>query len=107
MATTRLLNVSNQTVPQNTAAHTQRTISSSAVNVLNHTLKTDTRAILVQFNGGSARVTFDGTSPTTSKGFIYADGATALWTPIMLTAAKGIRVTADVVVEIQELNYVA
>jgi len=60
----------------------------------------------MQFNGGNARVTFDGTAPTTSKGFIYPDGSTAYLTKAMASAAKAIRAGAtDVIVEIQELNF--
>jgi len=52
-------------------------------------------------------VTFDGsTNPTTSLGFQYPDGSTAYWTRTMALKAKAIRDdSTDVVVEVQELNY--
>jgi hypothetical protein len=106
MANARIVNTPTQAIPQNSAAHTQRTISNSAVAVINHTLNTQSSHVLVQFNGADARVTFDGTNPTTTLGFLFVNGSTAYWTPTMASAAKGIRAGAtDVVVEIQELNY--
>jgi hypothetical protein len=106
MANSRVTNVSNQAHPQSGSAHTQRTVSSTAVNVLNHTLQTQTAAALVQFNGADVRVTFDGTTPTASLGFKFTDGTSALWSRAMLTGAKGIRTAStDVIVEIQEMNY--
>jgi len=105
MANVRVTNTPAQAIPQNGAAHTQRTISSSAVTVLNHTLQADTQHALVQFNGAVARITFDGSNPTATKGFKFVDGSTAYWTRAMLVAAKGIRQdSTDVVAEIQELN---
>ena len=107
MANARIVNTPSQAIAQGGASHTQRTVSNSAVNVLNHTLQAGTTHALVQFNGADARITFDGTTPTTSKGFLFVNGSTAYWTRQMLAGAKGIRTGAtDVVVEIQELNYV-
>lgn len=106
MAAARIVNTPSQAIPQFGTNHTQRTVSSSSVNVLNHTLAADTTHALVQFNGASARVTFDGNAATTSKGFIYTDGSSAYWTRKMLEAAIAIRTAStDVVVEIQELNF--
>lgn len=106
MANARIVNTPSQAIPQNSAAHTQRTISNSAVLVLNHTLQAGTTHAIVQFNNADVRVTFDGSSPTTSKGFLYVNGSTAYWTRQMLSAAKAIRTsTTDVVAEIQELNF--
>lgn len=103
----RIVNTPSQAIAQNSAAHTQRTISSSAVLVLNHTLQAGSTHALVQFNNADVRVTFDGTTPTASKGFLYVDGSTAYWTRQMLSGAKAIRTAStDVVAEIQELNYV-
>lgn len=106
MAASRIVNTPSQAIPQFGASHTQRTISSSSVTVISHTLNADTTHVLVQFNGASTRVTFDGTAATTSKGFLYVDGSTAYWTKKMAEAARGIRTAStDVVVEIQELNF--
>jgi len=106
MANSRIVNTPSQAIPQAGAAHTQRTISSSAVSVLNHTLQAQTQHAIVQFNDADVRVTFDGSSPTASKGFLYVNGSTAYWTKEMLSAAKAIRTgSTDVVAEIQELNF--
>ena len=106
MANAKIVNTPSQAVPQDATVHTQRTISSSAVNVVDWTLNAYTTHVIVQFNGGSVRVTFDGSSPTASKGFLYTDGGTGYWTIQMARKAKAIRTaTADVVGEIQELNF--
>jgi hypothetical protein len=103
----RIVNTPSQAIVQGGASHTQRTISNSAVLVLNHTLQSGTTHALVQFNDADVRVTFDGTTPTTTKGFLYVNGSTAYWTRQMLSGAKAIRTgSTDVVAEIQELNYV-
>lgn len=102
----RIVNTPSQAIPQFGASHTQRTISNSAVSVIDHTLNADTTHVLVQFTGANCRVTFDGSNPTDTKGFIYLDNATAYWTRKMAQSAKGIRDDGtDVVCEIQELNY--
>jgi hypothetical protein len=95
MANSRIVNTPSQAIPQNGATHKQNTISSTAEDVF------------VQFTGANARVTLDGsTSPTTSLGFQYPDGSTAYWTRTQALKAKAIRDdSTDVVVEIQELNY--
>ena len=106
MAASRIVNTPSQAIPQFGASHTQRTISSSSVLVLNHTLQADTTHALVQFNNANVRITFDGNAATTTKGFLYTDGSSAYWTRKMLEAARGIRTAStDVVVEIQELNF--
>ena len=106
MANAKIVNTPSQAIPQASAAHTQRTISNSAVAVLAHTLQPGTTHAIVQFNNADVRVTFDGSSPTTSKGFLFVNGSTAYWTKEMLSAAKGIRTgSTDVVAEIQELNF--
>ena len=107
MANAKIVNTPSQAIPQYGAPHTQVTISSSAVDVLGTlTLKPDTTHVLIQFTGANARVTFDGTNPTTSKGFIYADGSTAYLTIKMASAAKAIRDDGtDVILEVQELNF--
>lgn len=102
----RIVNTPSQAIPQDGAAHTQRTVSSTAVALINHTFATLTSHVLVQFTGATARVTFDGSNPTTSKGFVFVDGATAYWTRNMALKAKAIRAgSTDVVIEIQELNF--
>lgn len=109
MGNVRITNDASQAIVQLGAAHTQRTVSSTAVLLLNHTLSVNTTHVLVQFNNANCRVTFDGVTPvlgaTTGTGFRYMDGASAYWTPKMLTGAKGVREAAiDVILEIQELN---
>jgi hypothetical protein len=106
MANSRIVNTPSQAIPQPVAVHTQRTISSSAVDLIDHTLQTGTQHVLVQFNGGDVRVTFDGTTdPTTTKGYLYTNGTVAYFTKIMAQKAKAIRTSVDVVAEIQELNF--
>ncbi len=105
---TKLVNSPSQAVVQNGTSHTQRTISNSAVDVINHTLSTDTKHVLIQFNGADVRVTFDGTTPTTGLGFLFVNGSTAYWPRALADGAKAIRTGGtDVIAEIQELNYIA
>lgn len=107
MANARIVNTPSQAIPQNSAAHAQNTVSSAAEAVVDFTLAAGTTHVLVQFNNADARVTFDGSSPTATKGFVYPNGASAYWTRQMAIAAKAIRKdSTDVVVELQELNYV-
>lgn len=107
MYATRIVNTINQAVPQNGTTHRQNTVSSTAEAILNFTLAARTTHVLVQFNGADARVTFDGaTDPTTTLGFLYTDGSSAYLTRDMAINARAIRSSAtDVVLEIQELNY--
>lgn len=105
MANARIVNTPSQAIPQNSATHAQNTVTTQEP-VLDFTLSAGTTHVLVQFNGADARVTFDGSTPTATKGFVYKDGASAYWTRQMAIAAKAIRKdSTDVVVEIQELNY--
>jgi len=107
MANAKIVNTPSQAIAQTGTTHTQRTISGTAANIINWTLNTNTTHVFVQFTGANARVTLDGTtSPTTSLGFQYPDGSTAYWTRVQALKAKAIRDdSTDVVVEIQELNY--
>lgn len=107
MANARIVNTPSQAIPQNSTTHAQNTISSVAEAVIDFTLNASTTHVLVQFNGAAARVTLDGvTNPTTTKGFLYNDGATAYWPRQTAIAAKAIQAAGTAVVaEIQELNY--
>lgn len=106
MANAKIVNTPSQAIPQSGAAHAQTTIGASAALIIAGSLNANTSHVLMQFNGANTRVTFDGTSPTTSKGFVYPDGATAYLTRSMAIAAKAISATGvSVVIEIQELNF--
>ena len=107
MANARIVNTPSQAIAQTGASHTQRTVSGTAVNVISGDLNVNTTHVMVQFNNANARVTFDGsTVPTSTKGYLYTDGGTGYWTRQMAQNAKAIRTsTTDVVVEIQELNF--
>lgn len=107
MANAKIVNTPSQAIPQFGSPHTQVTIGAAASALLGAlTPNVNTTHILFQFTGANARVTFDGSNPTTTKGFIYSDGSTAYLTRNMAIAAKAIRDDAtDVVVEVQELNY--
>ena len=105
MANARIVNTPSQAIPQNSTTHTQVTIGGTAAAICS-SLNAGTTHVFVQFTGANARVTFDGTNPTATKGFVYPNGASAYWTRQMAIAAKAIRKdSTDVVVEIQELNY--
>ena len=106
MANARIVNTPSQAIPQNSTTHTQVTIGGTAAAICS-SLNADTTHVFVQFTGANARVTFDGsTDPTSSLGFQYPDGSTAYWTRTMALAAKAIRDdSTDVVVEVQQLNY--
>ena len=107
MANARIVNTPSQAIPQSGSTHKQNTVSGTAEAVIDFTLQSDTTHVFVQFTGANARVTLDGTTdPTTSLGFQYPEGSTAYWTRNMAIKAKAIRDdSTDVVVEIQELNY--
>lgn len=107
MANSKIVNTPSQAVAQDATTHTQRTISSAAIDVVNWTLNVNTTHVMVQFNNANCRVVFDGTNPTTTKGFLYKDGGTAYWTRQMALKAKAIRTAStDVIAEIQELNFI-
>ena len=106
MAAIKVANIPTAAIPQDGAAHAQRTISSTALLLISGSLHANTTQVLVQFNGADARVTFDGTAPTTSLGFKYVDGSSAYFSREMAIAAKAIRTAAtDVIAESQQLNF--
>jgi hypothetical protein len=107
MANSKIVNTPSQAIAQAGTTHTQRTISGTAVALVNWTLNANTTHVFVQFTGATARITLDGTTnPTTSLGFQYPDGSTAYWTRALAQSAKAIRDdSTDVVCEIQELNF--
>jgi hypothetical protein len=106
MANAKVVNTPSQAIPQNGAAHVQRTVSSTAVDVINHTLQGDTTHVLMQVLGATIRATFDGTNPTTVKGFEYVAGSSAYMTRLMASKMKAIRAGGtDAVIETQELNF--
>lgn len=106
MANARITNSFDQARPANGTTHAQRTVSSTAVDIITGTPAAETTHYFVQFTGANARVTFDDvTDPTASLGFVYVNGSTAFWLKDMALKAKAIRAdSTDVVVEIQEIN---
>jgi hypothetical protein len=109
MANAKIVNTPSQAIPQDDGPHTQHTVGSSAGTLSSSlTLQPHTTHVLLQFNDATARVTFDGsTTPTASVGFRYVTGTNAYWTRQMFNAANAIREGGtDVVVEIQELNFI-
>jgi len=107
MANAKIVNTPSQAIPQYGSVHTQVTIGATAGALIGGlTLSGNTTHVLFQFTGANARVTFDGSNPTTIRGFIYSDGSTAYLTRNMALVAKAIRDdSTDVVVELQELNF--
>lgn len=108
MANSRIVNTPSQAIPQDGGTHTQHTIGSTAAKISTSlTLQPHTTHVLLQFNGAAARITFDdATTPTATEGFRYVTGTNAYWTKQMFQAANAIReASTDVVVEIQELNF--
>jgi len=107
MANSKIVNTPSQAVAQAGTTHTQRSIGSSAVNIINFTLNANTTHVFIQFTGSGARVTLDGTTlPTTSLGFQYPEGSTAYWPRELALTAKAIQDDATTVIcEIQELNF--
>jgi hypothetical protein len=105
MANARIVNTPSQAIPQGGTSHTQTTVSSSVVTPFS-SLAADTKHVMIQVLGATIRVTFDGSSPTTTKGFEYIAGSTAYWTRQMAEAAKAIRAGGtDATIESQQLNY--
>lgn len=107
MPNARIVNTPSQAIPQSGTTHRQRTISSTAGDLVNWTLDPLTTHVQVQFNDATARVTLDGTTdPTASIGFVYVNGSSAYWTKNMAQNVKAIRAgSTDVVAEIQELSF--
>lgn len=107
MPNARIVNTPSQAISQNNTTHKQNTISSSAENIVNWSLNTDTTHVLVQVTSATVRVTFDGaTDPTVSIGFRLPANSSAYWTREMASKAKAIREgSTDAVIEMQELNY--
>ena len=103
---TRITNSPAQARSANGTTHVQRTISSTAVDLINFTPSAECTHIMVQFTGATARVTFDGsTDPTSSLGFSYVDSSSAFLLKDLALSAKAIRAgSTDVVAEIQEIN---
>ena len=105
MANARIVNTPSQAIPQGGTSHTQTTVSSSVVTPFS-SIADDTKHIMIQVLGATIRVTFDGSSPTSTKGFEYIAGSTAYWTRQMAGAAKAIRAGGtDATIESQQLNY--
>lgn len=50
---------------------------------------------LVGIDGDAARVTFDGSAPTSTNGHLLANGYSAVWSAARIAAAKFIRVTGN------------
>lgn len=108
MANAKIVNTPSQAIPQTGATHGQVTVGSSAAKLsATKAIDSATNHVLVQFNGATARVTFDdSTTPTASVGYRYPTGSSAYWTPQMYNAANCIReASTDVTVEVQALNY--
>lgn len=107
MPNAAIVNTPSQAYPSDGYSHGQITVSSTAVTLSSsETIPAKASHVLVQFNDATARVTFDGTTPTASLGFRYVTGSSAYWPRKMWLAAKAIREDAtDVVVEVQALNY--
>lgn len=104
----KVVNTPAQAFATDTTTHAQRTISSSAIDLLASAPNAATKAVMVQFNGADCRVTFDdATNPTTTVGFLYTNGSTAYLPVKMAVAARCIRAGGtDVTAEIQQLDYI-
>jgi hypothetical protein len=108
MSNARIVNTPAQAIPQNGGAHNQTSITTGAVVqpfAVSYPLLTDTRHVMFQVGTASIRVTFDGSSPTSTKGFEYIAGSSGYLTRQMALAMKAIGVSATATLESQELNY--
>lgn len=106
MSNVRITNTATQVIRQAGTTHKQRTVSTTALDLLADATDPLTRYVCMQVTGDAIRVTFDGTNPTSTKGFLYPVGTKEYMTPILAKSAKAIRVTGDAVVELQEMNTV-
>jgi hypothetical protein len=109
MANSRIVNTPSQAIPQSGTTHQQITVGNTAAKLsASHPLSAGSTHVLLQFNGATARVTFDKvTDPTATKGFRYVTGTNAYLTKIMYESATCIReASTDVIVEVQELNFI-
>lgn len=79
-------------------------VSTSAVQLTSANWSTHTKYIILQFQDNTVRVTFDGSTPTTSNGFAFSAGTITEWSRQLATAAKFIRESADAVVFAQEAS---
>jgi hypothetical protein len=93
----RITNSPAQARSANGTTHVQRTISSTAVDLINFTPSAECTHFFVQFN--------EATDPTASLGFVYVDSSSAFFLKDIGLKAKAIRAgSTDVVAEIQEIN---
>jgi hypothetical protein len=108
MSTTRIQNTQSELFATQGVAHRQRTVSSTAVDLINSVpLNSKTTHVLVQFTGATARLTLDGsTTPTATLGFQYVAGSSALFAALEFPMIRAIReAETDVVAIIQEMTF--
>lgn len=109
-ANARVVNTPSQAYPNPNTNHEQVTVSSTALDLKaqlsSGALHAGTSYVLLQVTGADIRVTFDGTDPTTSKGFVFESGNSPYWPADLFSKAKVIRDdSVDAVLEIQEMQY--
>jgi hypothetical protein len=71
-----LTNISGDVTPNPNQSHASilATGTASTLATLGFAIHADTDSIILQVNGGTARMTLNGTNPTTSLGILLADG---------------------------------
>ena len=86
-------------------ADQQLTVDTTAGGVQLAAFDSATNYVYVNVQDQSARVTFDGSAPTTTNGHVFAAGYQELWSVSLATAAKFIRDDgADAVVHATQLK---
>lgn len=84
----------------------QLAVSTSVVQLVSTGFVSPVRAVDVQIQGANVRVTFDGSNPTDTNGFIYTNGTGTTWSLARAKAAKFIRDdSTDAVVHAQPVSW--
>jgi len=89
--------------PSATTAPEQLAVSSTAVGLTSTTWLPEDAYFLIEVQSNSMYVSFDGTTPSVSNGFIYISGTREVWSSKRAKAAKFIRVSADGKVQSQPM----
>jgi hypothetical protein len=89
--------------PSATTAPQQLTVSSSAVSLTSTTWLPADAYFLIEVQSNSMYVSFDGTTPSVTNGFIYTSGTREVWSSKRAAAAKFIQVSAGGKVQSQPM----
>jgi len=106
MSVVRISNQMSTAVPVNGVSGRTVTAATAAASLIVAPLNEQTQGIYWSITGANARVTFDGTTPTSTLGHQLVNGDEGIWSPTLANAAKIIReASTDAPIYITEINY--